>query len=243
MKQAPNQRRSRGRGNNPNNNGGGRRNSRNQTYESNGPDIKVRGSAQQVLDKYLQLARDCQSGGDRVKAEAYLQFAEHYYRIVNADQDGDQGRSDRQQSSERQQQNQQQQQPSERPQQVDAQAAEVQPSFDAQSPMDDGYVQLSDAEGDQPSEQANERPAKERPPRGRGRGRSQNANTTNVGSTMSPLGGAKNEATLAAEAAAANEAALKAAQVKKPARKPVKKTVDAEVVELTDDAKSKAATA
>jgi len=117
MKQAPNQnqRRSRGRGNNPNNNnnnnGGGRRTSRNQTYESNGPEIKVRGSAQQVLDKYLQLARDCQSGGDRVKAEAYLQFAEHYYRIVNVDQDGDQAKPDRQQSSDRQQSQDRQQPP------------------------------------------------------------------------------------------------------------------------------------
>ena len=89
MKQGSNQRRSRGRGNN--NSGGGsgggggnRRGGRNQNYESNGPDVKVRGSAQQVLDKYLQLARDSQSGGDRVKAEGYLQFAEHYYRVASA---------------------------------------------------------------------------------------------------------------------------------------------------------------
>lgn len=87
MKQGSNQRRGRGRGNN-----GARRSNRNQTYDSNGPDVKVRGTAQQVLDKYLTLARDAQSGGDRVKAEAYLQFAEHYYRIINAEQgpsDGD----------------------------------------------------------------------------------------------------------------------------------------------------------
>lgn len=86
MKQGSNQRRGRGRGNS-----GGRRGNRNQSYDSNGPDVKVRGTAQQVLDKYLTLARDAQSGGDRVKAEAYLQFAEHYYRILNADQGGAEG--------------------------------------------------------------------------------------------------------------------------------------------------------
>ncbi|MCK5445925.1 MAG: DUF4167 domain-containing protein, partial [Rhodospirillaceae bacterium] len=58
---------------------------RGNSFESNGPEVKVRGSAQQVLDKYLQLARDAQSSGDRVNAENYLQYAEHYYRIINAD--------------------------------------------------------------------------------------------------------------------------------------------------------------
>lgn len=52
------------------------------SYESNGPDVKIRGSALQVADKYAQLARDAQSSGDRVMAENYLQHAEHYYRIV-----------------------------------------------------------------------------------------------------------------------------------------------------------------
>lgn len=54
------------------------------SYESNGPDVKIRGSAVQVADKYAQLARDAQSSGDRVMAENYLQHAEHYYRIVAA---------------------------------------------------------------------------------------------------------------------------------------------------------------
>ena len=60
--------------------GGGRNN-----YESNGPEVKVRGTAQQVLDKYLVLAGDAASAGDRIKSESYFQFAEHYYRIVSAD--------------------------------------------------------------------------------------------------------------------------------------------------------------
>ncbi|WP_420394697.1 DUF4167 domain-containing protein [Acuticoccus sp.] len=54
------------------------------SYESNGPDVKIRGSALQVADKYSQLARDAQSSGDRVTAENYFQHAEHYYRIVAA---------------------------------------------------------------------------------------------------------------------------------------------------------------
>lgn len=56
------------------------------TYESNGPDVKIRGSAQQVADKYTTLARDAQSSGDRVMAENYLQHAEHYNRIIAAAQ-------------------------------------------------------------------------------------------------------------------------------------------------------------
>ena len=54
------------------------------SYESNGPDVKVRGTAQHVAEKYLQLARDAQSSGDPVMAESYLQHAEHYYRLIAA---------------------------------------------------------------------------------------------------------------------------------------------------------------
>lgn len=56
------------------------------TYESNGPDVKIRGSALHVAEKYAQLSRDAQSAGDRIMAENYLQHAEHYYRIVAAAQ-------------------------------------------------------------------------------------------------------------------------------------------------------------
>lgn len=55
-------------------------------YESNGPDVKIRGSAQQIAEKYAALARDAQSAGDRVMAENYLQHAEHYNRIIAAAQ-------------------------------------------------------------------------------------------------------------------------------------------------------------
>src|SRR5947208_5977904 len=56
------------------------------SYESNGPDVKIRGSAQQIAEKYATLARDAQSAGDRVIAENYLQHAEHYNRIIAAAQ-------------------------------------------------------------------------------------------------------------------------------------------------------------
>ncbi|PBB79962.1 hypothetical protein CK218_18530 [Mesorhizobium sp. WSM3879] len=75
-----------------NNNGGGGNNNRKgpnpltRNYESNGPDVKIRGSAQQIAEKYAALARDAQSSGDRVMAENYLQHAEHYNRIIAAAQ-------------------------------------------------------------------------------------------------------------------------------------------------------------
>jgi hypothetical protein len=68
-----------------NNNGGGSGGfNPNRTFDSSGPDIKIRGSASHVYEKYLQLARDANSSGDRVMAENYLQHAEHYYRIMAA---------------------------------------------------------------------------------------------------------------------------------------------------------------
>jgi len=56
-------------------------------YESNGPDVKIRGTANHVADKYLQLARDAQSSGDPVSAENYFQHAEHYFRLIAAAQE------------------------------------------------------------------------------------------------------------------------------------------------------------
>ena len=55
----------------------------NQVFDSAGPDIRVRGTAQQLVEKYSQLARDCSSRDDRVLMISYLQHAEHYQRLVN----------------------------------------------------------------------------------------------------------------------------------------------------------------
>ena len=56
-------------------------------YESNGPDIKIRGTASHVAEKYVQLARDARSSGDPVAAENYYQHAEHYFRLIAAAQE------------------------------------------------------------------------------------------------------------------------------------------------------------
>jgi len=64
--------------------GGGVPLNRNHVFDSNGPEIRIRGTAQQLFEKYLQLGRDATSGGDRVTAEAFFQHAEHYFRILNA---------------------------------------------------------------------------------------------------------------------------------------------------------------
>lgn len=67
------------------NNGGGRGrvNPRMQTFDSNGPEVRIRGNAYQINEKYTTLARDAMSSGDRVLAESYLQHAEHYQRMIN----------------------------------------------------------------------------------------------------------------------------------------------------------------
>jgi hypothetical protein len=90
------QKRSRGRNgggspfhNNQNRGGGGggggpRPPHRSQTFDSNGPSVKIRGNAYQVFERYLALAREAQTSGDRIAAENFFQHAEHYFRVMNA---------------------------------------------------------------------------------------------------------------------------------------------------------------
>ncbi|HEV8016876.1 MAG TPA: DUF4167 domain-containing protein [Stellaceae bacterium] len=95
--------RGRGRNHNPNNMGGGGHNNNNnnnnnnrgprpphrmQTFDSNGPSVKIRGNAYQVFERYIALAREASSAGDRIAAENLYQHAEHYYRIMQANGDG-----------------------------------------------------------------------------------------------------------------------------------------------------------
>ena len=61
---------------------------RNQSFDSNGPNVKIRGSAHQIFERYVALAREAATSGDRVAAENFYQHAEHYFRIVNASRDG-----------------------------------------------------------------------------------------------------------------------------------------------------------
>ena len=57
---------------------------RNQIFDSSGPDVRVRGNAHQVFDKYQALAREAAASGDRIQAEAYWQYADHYYRLIQS---------------------------------------------------------------------------------------------------------------------------------------------------------------
>jgi hypothetical protein len=59
-----------------------------QTFDSNGPNIKIRGNAYQVFERYVALAREASSSGDRIAAENFYQHAEHYFRVMNADGQG-----------------------------------------------------------------------------------------------------------------------------------------------------------
>jgi hypothetical protein len=58
-----------------------------QTFDSNGPNVKIRGNAYQVFERYVALAREAAASGDRIAAENLYQHAEHYFRIMNANGD------------------------------------------------------------------------------------------------------------------------------------------------------------
>ena len=84
MRQPQNAKRGRGRGRRGNGNAQPNVPNRNTSYESNGPDVKLRGNAQQLNEKYMALAHDAAAAGERITAEAYTQFADHYYRLHQA---------------------------------------------------------------------------------------------------------------------------------------------------------------
>ena len=84
MRQPQNAKRGRGRGRRSNGNPQPHVPNRNTSYESNGPEVKLRGNAQQLNEKYLALAHDAAAAGERITAEAYTQFADHYFRLHQA---------------------------------------------------------------------------------------------------------------------------------------------------------------
>jgi hypothetical protein len=83
VRQGQQNRRGRGRNNNNRKN----HNPLARSFESNGPDVKIRGTPAHIAEKYLTLSRDAQTSGDPVLAENYLQHAEHYMRIIMAYRD------------------------------------------------------------------------------------------------------------------------------------------------------------
>ena len=64
----------------------------NQTFDGNGPDVRVRGPARQIFERYIALAREAASSGDQIAAENFYQHAEHYFRISNSRREGSQDR-------------------------------------------------------------------------------------------------------------------------------------------------------
>ena len=147
-------------------NGGGMRHhsggvplNRNHVFDSSGPDLRVRGTSQQLFEKYLQLGRDATSAGDRVMAESYFQYAEHFFRILNAmNQAAQQNQQNPQQNTH---QNGQQQRRS-----MEHNGPEIQPEGDQ---GDDGEMRTGgDAPGigDQPSPEPREIPISAAPPEG-----------------------------------------------------------------------------
>jgi hypothetical protein len=116
-------------GSSSNSGGNQRRNPRVHTFDSNGPDVRIRGNAYQINEKYVTLARDANSAGDRVLAESYLQHAEHYQRLINemTEEFGQQHYSQPQQPQQSQQQQPQQEQHSQQVQPHSSQDYSQQP--------------------------------------------------------------------------------------------------------------------
>lgn len=94
----------------------------NRVFDSSGPEGKVRGTPQQIIEKYNQLARDAQLGNDRVAAENFQQHAEHYLRMLSAAQKEmdarreEQERQNRERQAERDRDRQQRQENNDQPQ-------------------------------------------------------------------------------------------------------------------------------
>jgi Domain of unknown function (DUF4167) len=117
---------------------------RNQIFDSSGPDVRVRGNAHQVFDKYQALAREAAAVGDRIQAEAYFQYADHYYRVIqtqggfiNRGQGWNDGGED-----------------SQNPQQQDGQSPPQQSNGGAAN--GEGYAQ-NDRQNDRPNDRQNDR--------------------------------------------------------------------------------------
>ena len=148
--QAQNQKRSRGRGRRTG--GYGQTNiNRNTTFESNGPEGRLRGNAQQLYEKYTALANDANTAGERISAEACSQFADHYYRINQTIV----------MAAEQQRRTQDEQRASRRPAQASAEVASDDGSADDEPAPDKQSSEASSS--DEPS--SNEKPSGEKPPR------------------------------------------------------------------------------
>ncbi len=130
---------------NPNNNA----NIVNRVFDSAGPEGKVRGTPQQIVEKYTQLARDAQLSGDRVAAESFMQHSEHYSRMLavaqqeQAKKQAEHSARQAEQAEQQRQRNEQraQQQAAQPPQAVSEAAAVTEPEPAAQpEPAESGNL-------------------------------------------------------------------------------------------------------
>ncbi|MBT5728629.1 MAG: DUF4167 domain-containing protein [Alphaproteobacteria bacterium] len=153
--QAQNQKRSRGRGRRTG--GYGQTNiNRNTTFESNGPEGRLRGNAQQLYEKYTALANDANTAGERISAEACSQFADHYYRINQTIV----------MAAEQQRRTQDEQRASRRPVHASAEDASAgdAPAPDEQSSEASSSDESSSDESSSNKTSSNEKPSGEKPP-------------------------------------------------------------------------------
>jgi len=109
-----------------------------QSFDSNGPDVRIRGTAYQINEKYMTLARDATSAGDHVLAESYLQHAEHYQRFINEITE-EANLHNQQQKSQQQPTQQPVQQPAQQPQTTDNSVA-TNPEVNKLNDLDQGFL-------------------------------------------------------------------------------------------------------
>ena len=159
MRQPQNAKRGRGRGRRGNGNPQPNVPNRNTSYESNGPDVKLRGNAQQLNEKYMALAHDAAAAGERITAEACTQFADHYFRLHQAAIDAAEER--KAQQAERQPRNERQSQPEDASQPEMADASDAPPSDSSASDSSASETAASDgAASDAAAEVVDLSPAK-----------------------------------------------------------------------------------
>jgi hypothetical protein len=129
----------------------------NRVFDSSGPEGKVRGTPQQVIEKYNQLARDAQLSNDRVAAENFQQHAEHYLRMLSEAQREMDQRREEQERQNRERQEEQERQNRERQAERDRERAERQERDAANGgPSHDGDANTAD----QPTADSNDRDPK-----------------------------------------------------------------------------------
>ena len=119
--------------------------SRNQVYDSSGPEVRVRGNALQIYEKYQSLGRDAASNGNRVKAEACYQYAEHYLRLHNLAVSAQEREMNERQKRNNERNNQRRQPQENQEQQAqsayDAQSSEAEPNTEAQETQNNNQRQ------------------------------------------------------------------------------------------------------